>query len=118
MEGKTHTIDAKEKSLGRIASVAAQILIGKHRTDFAPNKNFDDIVIIKNAARVKITGRKLEKKVYHHHSGYPGGLKETPMGKVFERDPAEVIRKTIFGMLPKNRLRKKRIRRLKIYQEG
>jgi len=112
MERQTHTIDATNKVLGRLASVIAQLLRGKHKPDFAPHKDEGDFVVVKNADKVKITGKKMEQKKYYRYSGYPGGLKELPLKKLFARDPNEVLREAVLGMLPKNRLRAKMIKRL------
>jgi len=112
MKRDTHTIDASGKVLGRIATQIAVLLRGKHKPDFAPYKDIGDFVIIKNADKVKITGKKLSQKVYRHYTGYPGGLKEVPMSKIFSKNPEEVIKKAVFGMLPKNKLRAEQIKRL------
>ena len=114
MERKTHTIDAANKVLGRLATEIAILLRGKNKIDFAPNKDIGDFVIVKNIKKIKITGKKFEKKIYYHHTGYLGGLKETPFKKLFKKDPGEVLKKAVFGMLPKNKLRAKQIKRLKI----
>lgn len=114
MEHKTHTIDAAEKSLGRLAAQIAVFLRGKHKRDFFPYKDMGDFVIVKNVNKIKLTGKKIEQKKYYRHSGYPGGFKEIPLKKIFERDPALVLKKAVFGMLPKNKLRAKMIKRLKI----
>ncbi len=114
MERQTHTIDATGKVLGRLASEIAILLRGKHKPDFTPSKDMGDFVIVKNIEKLKITGKKLEQKKYYRHSGYPGGLKEKTLKKLFKENPGEVLRKAVFGMLPKNKLRSKQIRRLKI----
>ncbi|HHE76652.1 MAG TPA: 50S ribosomal protein L13 [Candidatus Parcubacteria bacterium] len=113
---KTYTIDADGKPLGRLAAEIAVILRGKNEPDFAPNKDEGCFVIVKNIKRIKLTGRKMDSKAYYRHSGYPGGLKRVPMKKVFEKDPGEVLKKAVFGMLPKNRLRAKQIKRLRVEQ--
>ena len=113
MERKTHTIDATDKVLGRLAAEIGVLLRGKQRPDFLPNLDSGDFVVVKNVAQIKITGRKMEQKKYYRHSGYPGGLKETPLKKLFERSPTEVLRKAVFGMLPRNKLRAEQIKRLK-----
>jgi len=113
IERKTHTIDAANKVLGRLAVEVAGLLHGKSKLDFRPNKDGGDVVIIKNADKIIITGRKMENKVYYHYSGYPGGLKTTPYKKLFKSDPNEVLRRAVYGMLPKNRLRDVQIKRLK-----
>lgn len=113
MTRQTHTIDAAGKILGRLAAEIAVLLRGKQRPDFLPNQDAGDFVVVKNVAQIKITGRKMEQKKYYRHSGYPGGLKETPLKKLFEISPAEVLRKSVFGMLPRNKLRAEQIKRLK-----
>ncbi len=110
---QTQTIDATNMVLGRLATKIAVFLRGKHRPDFRPNQDSGDIVVIKNVDKVKLSGRKMEQKKYYRHSGYPGGLKETPFKKVFEKSPAEVLKRTVFGMLPRNKLRAEQIKRLK-----
>ena len=114
MEYKTYTIDATNKVLGRLATEIAVLLRGKNKTDFMPNKDMGDFVVIRNIKKIRVTGKKFEKKIYYHHSGYLGGLKETPFKKLCERDPGKVLKIAVFGMLPKNKLRAKQIKRLKI----
>ena len=113
MKRQTHTIDAAGKVLGRLATEIAILLRGKQRADFRPNQDSGDFVVVKNVDKIKVTGKKMEQKKYYHHSGYPGGIKEVPMKKLFEINPAEVLRKTVWGMLPKNKLRAEQIKRLK-----
>jgi large subunit ribosomal protein L13 len=113
MNRKSHLIDATNKTLGRLASEIAVLLRGKNQTDFAPHKDMGDLVIVKNVDKLKFSGRKLEQKKYYHHSGYLGGLKEITLKKLFEKNPAEVLKKAVYGMLPKNKLRAKMIKRLK-----
>ena len=110
---KTQTIDAAGKILGRLAAEIAVLLRGKNRPDFVPYKDAGDFVAVKNVDKIIISGKKIEKKKYYHHSGYMGGLKETPLKKVFEKDPGEVLKRAVLGMLPKNKLRAKQIKRLK-----
>lgn len=114
METKTHKIDATDKILGRLAAEIVVLLRGKNRPDFAPNKEIKDIVIVENVSKMKFSGKKIEKKKYYHHSGYLGGLKEMPLKRLLEEDPAKVLRMAVLGMLPKNRLRSRIIKRLKI----
>ena len=114
MERNTHTIDATNKVLGRLATQIAVLLRGKHKTDFVPYKDMGDFVVIENVDKIKVTGKKMEQKVYYHHSGFLGSLKETPFKKLFKEKPEEVLKKAVFGMLPKNKLRSKTIKRLKI----
>jgi len=113
MERKTHTIDATNKVLGRLATEIAVLLRGKNKPDFAPYKDRGDFIVVKNIDKIKVTGKKLEQKIYYRHTGYLGGLKKTPLKKLFKKDPAEVLKKAVFGMLPKNKLRAKQIKRLK-----
>jgi large subunit ribosomal protein L13 len=113
MERKTHTVDATNKVLGRLATEIVILLRGKHEPDFAPYRNGGDFVVVKNVDKIKITGKKIEKKKYYHHSGFLGGLKESPLKKLFKENPSEVLKKAVWGMLPKNRLRAKQIKRLK-----
>ena len=111
---KTHTIDATGKVLGRLAAEIAVLLRGKHRPDFAPYKDMGDIVIVKNVAKLKISGKKMEQKKYFRHSGYLGSSKQVPLKTLFKEDPGEVFKKAVFGMLPKNKLRAEMIKRLKL----
>ncbi len=113
MERKTHTIDAKNKVLGRLATRIALLLRGKHKPDFVPYKDMGDIVIVENVSQMKITGRKMEQKKYYRHSGYMGGLKTIPLKKLFKEKPDEVLRKAVSGMLPKNKLRSEQLKRLR-----
>lgn len=114
MQRKTHTIDAAGKVLGRLATKIAILLRGKNKPDFVLNKDMGDFVIVKNFDKIKFTGKKFEQKIYYHHTGYLGGLKETPLKKLFEKNPAEVLKKAVFGMLPKNKLRARQIKRLTV----
>jgi large subunit ribosomal protein L13 len=113
MERKTHKIDATGKVLGRLASEIAILLQGKHKPNFDPSKDMGDFVVVKNVDKMKITGKKLEQKKYYRHSGYLGHLKEIPLEKLLSKNPAEVLKKAVMKMLPKNKLRKKMIKRLK-----
>ena len=113
-----YVIDATDQVLGRVATKAATILTGKHRPEYAPFLLSGDHVIILNAEKIKLTGEKLDKKVYRWHTLYPGGLKEVAARKVFETKPQKLIREAVLGMLPKNKLRKRMVKRLKIYVAG
>ena len=112
---KWYVIDATDQVLGRIATKAATILTGKHRPQYTPFLLSGDHVIIVNADKIKLTGEKLDKKVYRWHTLYPGGLREVAARRVFETRPEKMIREAVLGMLPKNKLRKRMVRRLKIY---
>ncbi|PIU16287.1 50S ribosomal protein L13 [bacterium (Candidatus Gribaldobacteria) CG08_land_8_20_14_0_20_39_15] len=112
---KTYTIDATGKSLGRLASDVANILRGKLKTDFVPYKDGGDFVVLKNAAKVKISGNKLQTKVYHRYTGYIGSMKSTTMAEMIaKKGIQEVIRRAVWGMLPTNKLRDQMIKRLKV----
>ena len=109
-------IDAKGKILGKLATKAAVYLQGKNKTDYTPYIDGGDEVIVVNAEKIVVTGKKLEQKMYKRYSGYPGGLKETPLEEMLKRKPEEVIRLAVKGMLPKNRLGSRMIVRLKVYK--
>jgi large subunit ribosomal protein L13 len=112
---KWYLIDAKDKVLGRVASTVAALLRGKHKPTFTPFMNMGDYVILINAAKVKLTGNKANKKKYIWHSGYPGGLKERSFTEMMKNDPTFIMRKAIKGMLPHNRLGRKQLLNVKIY---
>ena len=109
-----YTIDAKDKILGRIASESAVILQGKKSPNYDPRLSGDDVVVIKNASKLKISGAKYTQKIYYRHSGYVGNLKQQTFKELFSKSPEEVLQKAVYNMLPKNRLRKNRMKRLKI----
>jgi len=115
VESKWYVIDAEGKTLGRLAAKIATILRGKHKPEYTPNMPVGDYVIVINAAKVKLTGKKLEDKIYTRYSGYPGGLKRIPAGEMLKRHPERVIERAVKGMLPKNRLGRKLFKRLKVY---
>lgn len=110
-----YIVDAQGQTLGRLATKVATYLTGKHKPGFAPHVDGGDNVIIINAAQVGVTGNKLADKMYYHHSGYPGGIKETNLATLLERHPTQAVEKAIAGMLPKNRLQADRLHRLKVY---
>jgi large subunit ribosomal protein L13 len=110
-----HVIDAENQVLGRIASKVANILMGKHKPSYTPFIDMGDHVIVVNAAKVRLTGRKEEQKMYRSHSGYPGGLTETLARTVRERRPTRMVEEAISGMLPKNKLGKQMYRKLNVY---
>jgi large subunit ribosomal protein L13 len=111
-------IDATDQVLGRLATKAARLLIGKDKPVFTPYLDSGDHVVVINADKIKMTGNKVEQKVYHSHSGYPGGLKAVPAKRVRESRPEWMVREAIVGMLPKNRLRARRARKLRVYRDG
>ncbi len=108
-------VDASEQVLGRLATRVARLLIGKDKPNFTPHLECGDHVIVINAERVRLTGNKLDQKVYRSHSGYPGGLKEVPIRALMQRHPEEVVREAVVGMLPKNKLRARRAKKLRVY---
>ena len=110
-----HVIDAEDVVLGRLAVQTANLLRGKHKPIFAPHVDTGDFVIIVNAAKVAMTGNKREQKMYTRHSGYPGGLTATPIGRGLEKDARKVIEKAVWGMLPKNKLGRQMLKKLKVY---
>jgi large subunit ribosomal protein L13 len=110
-----HVIDANEAVLGRVASRAAMLLMGKHKTTFAPSIDTGDHVIIVNAAKIKLTGGKENQKVYRRHTGYPGGLIETGARRMRETRPERMLELAISGMLPKTKLGKQMYRKLNVY---
>ena len=114
-EKKWYLIDAQGKPVGRLASRVASILRGKGKPEFAPHSDIGDFVVIVNADKASFTGRKWEQKTYYSHSHYPGALKSVTAEKLAEQKPGEIIRKAVWGMLPKNRWQKKLIQRMKIY---
>jgi large subunit ribosomal protein L13 len=114
-ERKWYVIDAEGKTLGRLASEIARILRGKNKPQYTPHVDVGDFVVVVNAEKVVVTGRKAEQKVYRRHSGYPGGMKETSYERMMERRPEEILRKAVYGMMPKTRLARQQFRKLKIY---
>ena len=108
-------VDAAGWVVGRLAARAAQVLIGKDSPDYTPHVDYRNGLIIINAEKVRLTGKKLDEKVYRHNTGYPGGLREISARKLFETKPEMLIREAIYGMLPKNRWRDRLVRRLKVY---
>jgi large subunit ribosomal protein L13 len=110
-----YVIDAEGQILGRLASEIARRLRGKHKPIYTPYVDTGDFVIVVNAGKVSLTGKKLSDKVYYHYSGYPGGLKKTYAGKMLEDNPDKVLNYAVKGMLPKNSLGRKMLKKLKIY---
>ena len=108
-------VDASGKTLGRLATQLADLLRGKRKPEYTPHCDVGDFVIVVNAEKVSVTGRKREAKLYYRHSGYPGGLRHRTLGEMLERRPEEVIRLAVKGMLPRNRLGRAQLRKLKVY---
>ena len=115
IERKWHIVDAEGAVLGRLASNAASILMGKHKAIYTPYIDMGDHVIVVNAEKVKLTGAKEEQKLYRNHSGYPGGLREVSARKVRATRPVRMVEDAIQGMLPKNKLGKQMYRKLQVY---
>ncbi len=115
IERDWYVVDAEGETLGRLASRIAPILKGKHKPIYTPHLDCGDFVVIVNAEKVRVTGRKLDQKFYHRHSGYPGGLKSISLRDQLNRYPERVLEAAIRGMLPKNKLGRRMIKKLKVY---
>ena len=111
-------VDAKDQVLGRLATKVARLLIGKDKPSFTPYLDSGDHVVVINADQIKMTGNKVEQKFYYSHSGYPGGLKEVPAKRVRQSRPEWIVREAIVGMLPKNKLRARRAKKLRVYRDA
>jgi large subunit ribosomal protein L13 len=111
-----YVADASDQILGRLAMRIAEVLMGKHKPLYTPHMLVGDGVVVVNAEKIKVTGQKAEKKIYLHYSGYPGGLKEVPFGRIAEKDPAWLIKTAVRRMLPKTRLGRTMLGRLKVYR--
>ena len=114
---KYHQFDAKSKPLGRLSTEIATILRGKNKVDFTPHIDGGDIVVVINSNALCVTGAKMDGKVYHYFSGYPGGVRDVKLKDKIENDSRKVISEAVYGMLPKNKLRDKMMTRLKIYKD-
>lgn len=110
-----HVVDANEQNLGRLAAKIARILLGKHRPDFTPGVDLGDYVVVVNAERITVTGKKMVEKNYYRHSMYPGGLKTISLKDQLVKHPDRVIRAAVWGMLPHNKLGRQLIKKLKVY---
>ena len=110
-----HLVDAEGLALGRIASRIARILMGKHKPTYTPHLDTGDYVVVVNAERVLLTGRKMDQKVYHHYTGWAGGLRETEIRDLMEKKPEQVVRLAVRRMLPKTNLGRLMLRKLKVY---
>ena len=115
IERKWYVVDASEYTLGRLASEVAKVLRGKNKPEFTPHVDTGDYVIVVNAAKVKLTGKKLIQKTYFRHSGYPGGSSFTQAGHMLEKRPERVVEMAVRGMLPKNKIGRAQLKKLKIY---
>jgi large subunit ribosomal protein L13 len=115
IERRWYLVDAEGKTLGRLATQIADTLRGKGKPQYTPHVDTGDFVVVVNAEKVVLTGKKLDDKIYYRHSGYPGGLRERTAREQLERRPTEVLRRAVKGMLPRNRLARQQINKLKIY---
>jgi large subunit ribosomal protein L13 len=115
VENKWYVVDAAGKVLGRLSTQIAMRLRGKHKPEYTPHADAGDYIIVINAEKIKVTGNKAEDKIYYDHSGYPGGLKETPYEKLQEKDPTRIIERAVKGMIPKNPLGRAMLSKLKVY---
>jgi large subunit ribosomal protein L13 len=115
LEHQWHVLDATGVPLGRLSTVAARLLTGKHKPTWAPHLDTGDFVIVVNAEKAVLTGKKEEDKVYIRHSGYPGGLKRETAASLRQRRPTQLVERAVWGMLPKNRLGRRLLRKLKVY---
>ena len=115
IERKWYVLDCEGKTLGRLCTEAAMILRGKKKPTYTPFLDTGDYVIVINAEKIQVTGKKAQNKIYKHHSGYPGGLKEVTFEKLQEKDPCEIIRHAVKGMLPKGPLGRQMFKKLKVY---
>jgi large subunit ribosomal protein L13 len=115
VERRWYVVDAEGQTLGRLATEIARVLRGKNKPQYTPHVDTGDFVVVVNAEKVVVTGKKAEQKVYRRHSGYPGGLKETSYEQMMERRPTEILRKAVKGMMPNTRLARQQLRKLKIY---
>jgi large subunit ribosomal protein L13 len=113
-----YVVDVENKVLGRVATEIAGILRGKNKPTFTPSVDTGDFVIVLNAEKIALTGNKLADKTYYSHSGFPGGIKSVTAGKLLEKKPADVLKKAVKGMLPKNKLARNMLSKLKIYAGG
>jgi large subunit ribosomal protein L13 len=115
MQRQWYVIDARGKILGRMATEIAKVLRGKHKPIFTPNQDAGDFVIVVNARELKLTGAKLDQKIYYRHSEYPGGIRQRTAAQMLEEKPEELVKLAVKGMLPKNRLSRKLVTKLKVY---
>ena len=118
IDRKWYVVDATDQTLGRLATRIATVLRGKHKPLFSPHLDVGDFVVVLNAERVRVTGRKLDQKIYYRHSGYPGGLKSVTLRRQLAMHPERVLRSAVWGMLPHNRLGKAMLKKLRVYGRG
>ena len=117
IEQKWYLMDCSGKKLGRLSVQVANILRGKNKPEYTPNSDIGDFVVLVNAKKIEVTGNKAENKIYHRHTGYPGGIKKISFKDQLDKDPEKLIRDAVKGMLPKNRLNRQIIMKLKVYND-
>ena len=110
-----YVVDATDKTLGRLSTAIANRLRGKHKPEYTPHVDTGDYIVVVNAEKVRVTGNKKTDKIYHHHTGYPGGIKSITFDKLIDKAPEQVIEKAVKGMMPKNKLSRSMLNKLKIY---
>ncbi|WP_119066917.1 50S ribosomal protein L13 [Rubrobacter indicoceani] len=115
VERKWHVVDAQGANLGRLATEVAMVLRGKRKAQYTPHVDTGDFVVVVNAGKVQVTGRKAEQKMYRRHTGYPGGLKEMNYEEMQQKKPEEIIKKAVKGMMPRTRLGRQQLKKLKVY---
>ena len=115
VERKWFVVDAEGQNLGRLATDIAQVLRGKHKPTFSPSVDCGDFVVVINAEKIAVTGNRLDQKMYYRHSGYPGGIRSLTLREVLDKHPERALHTAVKGMLPKNRLGRKMIKKLKVY---
>jgi len=118
MERKYHLFDADGKILGRMATEIAKLLSGRTKVDYTAHIDAGEFVVVINAEKIRVTGNKLEGKIYHRYSGYPGGISSIALKDLLKKDPAKVIQNAVYGMLPKNKLRNEMMKRLLVYRDA
>jgi large subunit ribosomal protein L13 len=118
MERKYHLFDAEGKVLGRLATETAKILSGRNKVDYTPHIDAGDFVVVINAEKIRVTGNKMEDKIYHRFSGYPGGISSIALKDLLKKDAGKVIQNAVYGMLPKNKLRNEMMKRLLVYRDA
>jgi large subunit ribosomal protein L13 len=115
VDRRWYVVDAEGRILGRLATQIADTLRGKNKPQYTPHVDTGDFVVVVNAEKIRVTGKKLDEKIYYRHSGYPGGLRQRTLREQLDRRPTEVIRKAVKGMLPRNKLARQQITKLKVY---
>jgi large subunit ribosomal protein L13 len=118
VERKWYVVDATNQTLGRLATRIATVLRGKHKAEFTPHEDVGDFVIVVNAEKIQVTGRKLDQKIYYHHTNYPGGIRAITLRRQLELHPERVIQSAVRGMLPNGPLARRQLKKLKVYVGG